>query len=113
MTTIYEKHEKAFNLIRAGALVVNGQQVGKLSFKYPVRGEGRVTCFLHLHGYAMVSGTASGYGYDKTTAAFEAACKKLDTVCLEKYPQLENVDCEGDSFDSFLRKNNIQYFGAV
>jgi hypothetical protein len=74
-TTVCEKHDKAFAGVAAYALVKEGEQIGKVAFKYPQGGAGRLTCYLHFHGVQMVTGTASGYGYDKALAAFESAMR--------------------------------------
>lgn len=113
MAHIYDKHAKAFNLVSAGALVVNDTQIGTLSFKYPVKGEGRLTCFLHIHGYTMVSGSASGYGYDKAAASLESACMGLCEEVLKEYPQLKGLDCGGYDFQRTLESIGINYFKAV
>jgi hypothetical protein len=117
MATVYEKHSKAFELVSAGALVVDGVQVGTLAFKFPKDGAGRLTCFFHIHGSIMVVGTASGWGYDKKSAALEDACRNLCDIehasILEQYPSLKGLDCGGDSFDQALQKAGIQYFSAV
>ena len=34
-------------------------------------------CWVQVWGYEPVCGRATGYGYDKATGAFEAACAKL------------------------------------
>jgi hypothetical protein len=117
MPTVYEKHDKAFEVVSAGALVVNGVQIGTLAFKFPKDGAGRLTCFFHIYGSQMVAGFAGGYGYDKKSAALEDACRNLCEVehasTLEQYPSLKGLDCEGDSFDRALQKAGIQYFSAV
>jgi len=99
---IYDKHEKAFKNVKAGALVKDGKQVGTLAFKH---GASRVTCYLHLFGSQMVSGIASGYGYDKTTASFVAACNRT--------LELKTVAYDGQSFEQILTAHGITYMGAV
>jgi hypothetical protein len=113
MTTIYQKHDKAFPLVSAGILLKDGIVIGTLAFKFPKDGAGRLTCFLHIHGFCMVAGTASGYGYDKKGAAFESACRFLDEDCLKEWPVLGKVDCKGDSFEGFLKTVGITYAKAV
>jgi len=79
MTTIYELHDKAFQHVRAYALVHKGQHVGLISFKYPNDGAGRLWCYVHLFGLTMARGYAGGYGYDKTSAAAFAAVQNIPT----------------------------------
>jgi len=113
MTTAYEKHSKAFAVVSAGALVVNGVQIGTLAFKFPKDGAGRLTCFLHIHGSPMVVGSAGGWGYDKKSAALESACKILDEDVFIQFPALKSLNCDGDSFDRALAKAGINYYSAV
>jgi hypothetical protein len=99
---IYDKHNKAFKAVKAGALVKEGKQLGTLAFKY---GASRVTCYLHIFGTPMVSGNASGYGYDKTTTAFVAACNRT--------LELKEATYDGQSFEQLLLAHGITYMGAV
>jgi len=99
---ISDKHNKAFKNVKAGVLVKDGKHVGTLAFKH---GASRVTCYLHLFGSQMVSGIASGYGYDKTTAAFVAACNRT--------LELKTVDYNGQSFERILFAHDIIYMEAV
>lgn len=111
--TIYQKHDAAFPLVSAGALVINGEQKGTLAFKFPKDGAGRLTCFLHIHGYPMVAGNASGYGYDKKAAAFESACRFLDDNCLLEFPSLVKMDCKGYGFEDALKVAGFDYYKGV
>lgn len=99
---LYKHHNNAFKNVKAGALVKDGKQVGTLAFKH---GASRVTCYLRIFGTQMVSGSANGYGYDKTTASFVAACNR--TV------ELKEATCEGQSFEQILLSHGITYMGAV
>lgn len=111
--TIYQKHESAFPLVSAGAIVINGVQKGTIAFKFPKDGAGRLTCYLHLFGHSMVAGTAGGYGYDKKAAAFESACRFLDDDCLVEFPSLAKMDCKGDDFQQALKIAGFDYFRGV
>ena len=113
MTNIYDSHNSAFKFVTAGALVVDGVQVGTIAFKFPTKGEGRVTCFLHIHGFTMVKGTASGYGYDKKAAALESACRGLCDGVLTNYPSLKGLDCGGSDFQRKLEEIGFNYFKGV
>ena len=114
---VYAKHESAFKLVSAGALVVNGVQMGTLAFKFPASGEGKLFCFLHIHGFPMVVGSASGYGYDKKGAALEKACESLCDIehaeVLRYHPALKGLDCDGNDFQRTLEKAGITYFRAI
>lgn len=111
--TVYQKHDSAFSLVSAGALVINGEQKGAIAFKFPKDGAGRLSCFLHLHGFPMVIGTAGGYGYDKKAASFESACRFLDDECLLKFPSLSAMDCKGYSFECALKVAGFSYYRGV
>jgi hypothetical protein len=111
--SVYDKHDSAFNLVSAGALVTNGIQVGTLAFKFPTKGEGKLSCFLHLHGHQMVVGSASGYGYDKKGAALESACKQLSAECLADYPSLKGLDCDGYDFETTIKNAGFNYYRAI
>ncbi len=111
--TAYEKHTQAFAHVTAGVIMKDGKHVGDIAFKFPRDGAGRLSCFLHLHRWPMVVGTASGYGYDKKSAAFESACRFLTDDCLAEFPTLIKIDCEGMGFESALKSAGFEYLGAV
>ena len=60
----------AFNRV-AAYVILNpaGEICGTVKIQYPKDGAGRLTAILHEHGSAPQIGTASGYGYDKKSAA--------------------------------------------
>ena len=60
----------AFNRV-AAYVILNpaGEICGTVKIQFPKDGAGRVTAILHEHGSAPQIGTASGYGYDKKSAA--------------------------------------------
>lgn len=49
--------------------------VAKIALKYPKDGAGRLSCYMHIAGTEVQIGTASGYGYDKRTAAIISAAR--------------------------------------
>lgn len=62
----------AFN--RVGAYVIinpKGDICGTIKILYPADGAGTMKVVLHEHGYGPQIGRASGYGYDKLSAALE------------------------------------------
>lgn len=78
MTTIYDRHNTAFNNINAYVIAHNTkhgiERLATIAFK---RGAtGNVKCFFHLIGLPMVQGNAAGGGYDKFSAAFYDAAEK-------------------------------------
>lgn len=115
MTTknVYQKHDSAFALVSGGALVINGEQKGRIAFKFPKDGAGRLSCYLHLFGYPMVIGTAGGCGYDKKGAALESACRFLDDDCLLEFPNLIKFDTKGNDFKRALELAGFNYFWGV
>ena len=53
-------------------VTLGNTQVGRIVFKSSTS-NWRSTCYVQLWGSAMVKGIASGYGYDKDSAALKAA----------------------------------------
>ncbi|PAL23579.1 hypothetical protein [Sphingopyxis sp. GW247-27LB] len=77
MTRIYEQHDAAFAQVSAHVILKDGECVATVAMKFGA--SGRVTAYLHWIGVEMVRGHADGGGYDKASAAVEAAARKLDT----------------------------------
>lgn len=77
MTAIYEMHDKAFANVQAYVIAKEGERVATIAFKFPKDGAGRLNVYVHWLGCEMVRGQASGYGYDKRSAAASNAAKKL------------------------------------
>ena len=71
--TIYEQHEAAFSQVSAFVIMLNGERVATVAFKFPRDGAGRLYAYVHLFGSPMVRGSAGGYGYDKKSAAVSSA----------------------------------------
>lgn len=69
MTNIYEQHDKAFARVSAFVIARDGERVATVSIKFPADGAGRLYAYVHWLGIEMVRGSASGYGYDKRSAA--------------------------------------------
>jgi len=114
--SIYDHHSAAFRLVGAAALVHNGIQIGKIAFKYPSDGAGRLYCYLHIHGDAMVRGSAGGYGYDKQGAAFESAVAQYarqDNIHGAPVGFLGLSDIGGLDWQTALKKQGIDAFIAV
>ena len=65
----YAAFDRAFSNVSAYLITYEGQQVGRVAFKHG----SSVQCFAQLWGSDMQRGKASGGGYDRSTAAAEAA----------------------------------------
>lgn len=76
MSNIYELHDKAFASVSSYAVMKDGKFVASIAFKYPRDGSGRLWAYVHFLGNKMVRGYASGCGYDKHSAACQAAMKE-------------------------------------
>lgn len=85
MSDVYTKHDKAFLQVQSFAILKDGKPVGTLAYKFPKDGAGRLTCFMHFHGYPMVIGFAGGYGYDKKGAALESAASNKELTIANEY----------------------------
>lgn len=77
MTNIYDQHDAAFRHVSAWVILKDGDRVAKIAVKFPRDGAGRLYAYVHWLGLPMVRGHAGGYGYDKQSAAIEAAARKL------------------------------------
>jgi len=73
MTDIYRKFDAATSRTTAVALIYAGKVAGRIVIKF---GEA-ATAYVQIWGLEMQSGRATGGGYDKATAAVEAAVAKL------------------------------------
>lgn len=83
-TDVYDQHKAAFANVSVFVILKDGKCVASVAFKYPRDGAGRLWCYLHIFGAPMARGYAGGYGYDKTSAAFEAAAAKHSS---DAYPE--------------------------
>lgn len=75
--SIYDQHQAAFANVSAFVLLVDGERIGTVALKFPRDGAGRLTAYVHVLGLPMVRGFASGFGYDKRSAAVEDAVKRI------------------------------------
>lgn len=78
MTDIYEQHDKHFSHVQSFAILDKDCNfVAKIAIKFPASGEGRLYAYVHWIGLQMVRGHATGYGYDKKSAAMSTAAAHL------------------------------------
>lgn len=82
MTTNWNKFDKAFSQVSSYIVLdANTKDViAKIALKYPKDGAGRLSCYMHILGTEVQIGTASGYGYDKRTAAIIDAASKVNDL---------------------------------
>lgn len=77
MSDIYDQHKAAFSNVAAYVVMRDGERVATIAIKFPKDGAGRLYAYVHWLGVPMVRGQASGFGYDKRSAAVAAATKKI------------------------------------
>lgn len=77
MTDIYKQHDAAFAQVAAYVVMRGTDRVATIAFKFPRDGAGRLYAYVHWIGCEMVRGQASGYGYDKRSAACAHAASKM------------------------------------
>lgn len=76
MADIYEQHDAAFKRVSAFVIMSAGERVATVAIKFPADGAGRLYAYVHWLGNEMTRGQASGYGYDKRSAAIADAARK-------------------------------------
>ena len=72
--TIYSKFDAAFRNVSAYALIFDGRNVGRVVVKYG----NAATAYVQIWGAPMATVRATGYGYDKESAAVIDAIKRFD-----------------------------------
>lgn len=93
MSRIYEQFDAAFRNVSAFAILKDGRHVANIALKH---GEA-VTAYVHYIGLEMTTARAGGGGYDRATAAIEAAARKTKGGDAPKATQLN-----GDAFIGVL-----------
>lgn len=92
MTKVYEQFDAATRSLSAYVIARAGQPVGKVVIKYG----NAATAFVQFYGYEMAKGRATGYGYDKSSAAVRDAARKL--------PAIIAADSRPDSLDTLAHE---------
>lgn len=123
MPDIYEQHKAAFSRVSAYVVLHNGVRVATVAFKFPADGAGRLYAYVHWIGVPMIRGFAGGYGYDKRTAAVEAAARKMcqtveDGAALDTSPTRKAfheaiASDDGSYWDRRLEKAGFTVLQAV
>src|SRR5574337_1185668 len=107
-TNIYDLHSKAFDNVSAYVICKDGERVATVAFRFPRDGAGRLWCYLHVLGVPMVRAYASGYGYDKKSAACVAASHKV-----EAYTGEDRVNCPKDAETRDAICNALSHDGGM
>lgn len=103
----FAQFDKAFNRVAAYVVLKDGECVAKISIKFPADGAGRLYAYVHWLGVEMVRGSASGYGYDKRSAAVADACTKaIKTIKTER----DDVNFHRAAFFRVLSSDGGEYF---
>lgn len=109
MTKIYEQHDKAFQNVSAYVILdSNGEHVASVNFKFPRDGAGRLWAYLHWFGVPMVRGFASGYGYDKRSAAVSNAQRRL--IVKDERDRAVFADPQMKKFIAAVEKDEGEYW---
>jgi hypothetical protein len=80
MSDIYKLHDAAFYHVSSWIISKDGEKLATISIKHPRDGASRLYAYVHWLGIPMVRGFASGYGYDKRSAAVANAVNHKDFV---------------------------------
>lgn len=113
--SVYEQHDKHFAKVSAYVVTKDGKLVANVAFKLPADGAGRLYCYVHILGTEMVRGSAAGGGYDKHSAAFNSACKRL-TASLEYFDLVKAFKAypdDGAHWDGYLMSMGYLVLRAV
>ena len=113
-TDIYDLRAKAFDRVSAYVVARDGEKVATIAFKFPADGAGRLYVYAHWFGLSLQRAFASGYGYDKRTAACitvahlmdldaaDNAAKEIGPACCDGRPWLAHYR----AFVAALRTND-------
>ena len=120
--SIYDLHRSAFSNVSAYVVMKEGNRVASIAFKFPKDGASKLWAYVHWYGVPMVRGSATGYGYDKGSAACASAAMRIAHLP-EDYPkfQRENqlsflsalVKDSGETWETQLRKAGFEVYQAV
>ena len=80
MKDIYDKFDAATRDMTAQALLMDGKAVGRIVIKFGAA----ATAYVQIWGAPMATGRATGYGYDKASAAVMAAIRAFPSAPSER-----------------------------
>jgi len=108
MTDIYDQHAKHFARTSAAAILdSDGNHVANVTIRYPADGAGRLYAYVHWLGTEMVRGSASGYGYDKATAALAGAVRDRQQSGVHSH------EAQQDFLDALAKDGAQRWDGAL
>ena len=120
--SIYDLHRSAFSNVSAYVVMKDGNRVATIAFKFPKDGASKLWAYVHWHGVPMVRGSATGYGYDKGSAACSSAARSIERLPLD-YPEFQRdnqfafIAClakdSGETWETQLRKAGFEVYQAV
>lgn len=123
MPDIYEQHAAAFKNVSAFVVLDEGERVATIAFKFPKDSAGRLYAYVHWLGVPMVRGHATGYGYDKRTAACSSAVRHIKIPYGPEHKTFNVGACkrfigvlaadQGPTWDSTLRDADFTVLQAV
>ena len=105
MPDIWEQYRAAFDRVSAYVVLKDGERVATVALKFPQDGAGRLYAYVHWIGIPMVRAFASGFGYDKRTAALAAVARKLSGGTAEMRRSVRDV-AAFDAFRAALAKDD-------
>lgn len=91
---VYEKFDKATARLSAYALIRDGKPIGRVVIKFG----NAATAFVQIWGAPMATYRATGYGYDKASAAVWGAVDRLTD-----WPPLD----DSGAYDAFYRLHQV------
>ena len=93
---IYDYHQSAFSTVSAWVVLDNKSKGrGNLAAKVSIKRASCPTAYVQFLGLSMQRATAKGYGYDRDSAAVEAATRKIalpDAFEESKYWDVDLLD---------------------
>jgi hypothetical protein len=78
--TDYAKFDTAFQNVSAYHLSLNGEAFGRVVLRHG----NAITCYFHVWGLPMVDARATGWGYDKASAAVDGAIEQFARLIAEE-----------------------------
>jgi hypothetical protein len=116
---IYDQHRNAFAAVTAAVVLHDGKLIARIAVKHG----NAATAYVHFLGAPMMRGQAGGGGYDKTSAAIDAAARKivapegekwnLDRALCDKFTTACILGSNGNGWDRSLREAGFDVHQAV